>query len=118
MQPHALPPASTSTANPPLTADQRAALKKLHEAATEFEGVFLQMVMQSMRATVPQLSIFGHRSAAEQTWQGMLDDEYAQGMAKGGGLGLAAQLEQQLRARVLGDASAEAKTSVNGRIAP
>lgn len=104
--------------SPPLTPVQKAALAKLHAAATQFEGVFLQMVMSSMRDTVPQLSIFGHDSASEQTWQGMLDDEYAQSMAKSGGLGLAQQLERQLRSRVLDDAAAEARTQVNGRVAP
>jgi len=102
----------------PLTADQKEALAKLHDAATKFEGVFLQMVMSSMRDTVPKESIFGKDSASEETWQGMLDNEYSQAMAKSGGLGLAAQLEHQLRAQVLGNAASEAHTQVNGRINP
>lgn len=108
--------AAKSVAPKPLTPVQKQALAKLDQAATQLEGVFLQMVMSSMRSTVPQLSIFGKESASEQTWQGMLDDQYSQAMAKSGGLGLAAQLERQLRDRVLGDASAESHVQVQGRV--
>jgi Rod binding domain-containing protein len=68
-----------------------------------------------MRDTVSSTNILGGGSQAEQTWQGMLDDEYSQAMAKSGGLGLAAQLEQQLRARVLDNASVESHANVNDR---
>jgi Rod binding domain-containing protein len=112
------PAPATGPAQQPLTAVQTAALAKLHEAATQFEGVFLQMVMSSMRDTVPKESIFGKDSASEETWQGMLDDEYSQAMAKSGGLGLAEQLERQMRPQVLGNAAAEAHTQVDGRITP
>jgi peptidoglycan hydrolase FlgJ len=110
--------AAHAAAAQPLTAAQKQALAKLHDAATQFEGVFLQMVMSSMRDTVPKESIFGKDSASEETWQGMLDNEYSQSMAKSGGLGLAAQLESQLRQQVLGDAAAEAQTQIRGRVAP
>jgi Rod binding domain-containing protein len=114
----ALGAAATSKTQQALTPEQKAALAKLHEAATQFEGVFLQMVMSSMRDTVPKESIFGKDSASEETWQGMLDDEYSQAMAKSGGLGLAEQLERQMRPQVLGNAASEAKTQVDGRITP
>ena len=42
-----------------LNADQKAALAKLHDVATQFEGVFLEMLMNSMQDTVPQQSLFG-----------------------------------------------------------
>ena len=103
----------------PLTPEQKEALAKLHDAATKFEGVFLQMVMKSMRDTVPKDSIFGKDSAgAQDTWTSMLDDEYSQAMSKSGGLGLAKQLEDQLRPQVLSDAEQEAHTQVDGRITP
>ncbi|HVA34443.1 MAG TPA: rod-binding protein [Candidatus Baltobacteraceae bacterium] len=98
-----------------LTPDQKKALQNLHQAATQFEGVFLQMVMGAMRETVPTSSIFGQDSASEKTWQSMLDDEYSQQMAGAGGFGLAAQLEQQMRATVLSDPAAEAHTNVDQR---
>jgi len=107
---------TAQTAAQQLTPTQKQALAKLHDAATQFEGVFLQMVMSAMRDTVPKESIFGKDDASGDTWQGMLDQQYAQAMAKSGGLGLAQQLERQLRAQVLGDADREAHTQVQGRI--
>jgi Rod binding domain-containing protein len=104
-----------SVAPPKLTADQQRALKNLHDAATQFEGVFLQMVMSAMRDTVPKSTIFGQESVSESTWQSMLDDQYSQQMAGAGGFGLAAQLEQQMRPLVLGNAHAEANANVQGR---
>jgi flagellar protein FlgJ len=100
---------------PPLTAVQKKALANLHDAATQFEGVFLQMVMSAMRDTVPKTSIFGQESVSESTWQSMLDDQYSQQMASTGGLGLAAQLEQQMRGLVLGNARNEANANVTTR---
>jgi Rod binding domain-containing protein len=107
--------AAQQTAQPKLTADQQKALKNLHDAATQFEGVFLQMVMSAMRETVPQTSIFGQDSVSESTWQSMLDDQYSQQMASTGGFGLASQLEQQMRPLVLGNAHHEASANVDAR---
>ncbi|HUA08813.1 MAG TPA: rod-binding protein [Candidatus Acidoferrales bacterium] len=100
------------------TPEQKQALAKLHDAATQFEGVFLEMVMNAMQDTVPQQTLFGTDDSAEQTWQSMLNDERAEAMAKDGGFGLAEQLENQLRGAVLGDAGHEAKVDVDKRIEP
>ena len=99
----------------PLTNEQKQALGKLHQAATQLEGVFLQMVMSTMRETVPQNDLFGKDQSAEQTWQSMLDDEYSQQMAKSGGLGLAQQLERQMRSVVLSNAATESHANVDDR---
>lgn len=103
---------------PELTTVQKQALSRLHDATTQLEGVFLQMVMSAMNDTVPKDSIFGQESASEQTWQGMLSDERAQAMAKSGALGIGKVLEEQLRNQVLGDAQQEAHVDVNRRIDP
>jgi Rod binding domain-containing protein len=108
--------AATSAQN--LTADQKAALAKLHTVATQFEGVFLEMLMNAMQDTVPQQSLFGGDNSAEQTWQSMLNDERSQAIAKDGSFGLASQLENQLRNQVLGDASHEAHVDVDKRMEP
>jgi peptidoglycan hydrolase FlgJ len=110
--------AKAAAATAALTPQQQEALKKLHQAATQFEGVFMQMVMSAMRETVPTDSIFGTDDASGQTWQSMLDDEYSQGMARNGGVGLAAQLERQMRSAVLSNAAHESQVQVNGRISP
>src|SRR5487761_2155509 len=102
--------AAAANAAKPLTAEQQAALKKLHDAATQFEGVFLNMLMSAMRDTVPKETIFGKTSGAEQMWQGMLDQQQADAIAKSGTLGVARIMENQLRSTVLNNAAQEAKT--------
>ena len=88
----------------PLTADQQAALKKLHDAATQLEGVFTGMLFKEMHKTVPDDGgIFGKKSNAEAMWQDMLDEKQADAMAKTGSFGIAKMVEQQLRAQVLGN---------------
>jgi flagellar protein FlgJ len=101
-----------------LTPDQKQALSRLHQAATQLEGVFMQMVMNAMQETVPKDSIFGKESASEETWNSMLTDQRAQAMAENGGLGIAKVLEEQLKSQVLADAHQEAKVQVKGRVEP
>ena len=95
-------PAST-----PLTAEQTAALKKLHDAATQLEGVFVGMLFKEMQSTVPtDDGIFGKESNAEGIWKDMLSTEQANQAAKTGSFGIAKMVEDQLRASVLADSSA------------
>ncbi len=102
----------------PLTPEQQEALKRLHQAATQFEGVFMQMVMNAMQETVPTNSIFGKESASESTWQSMLNDQRAQAIAQNGGLGIGRVLEEQMRGQVLSDAHQEAHVDVDRRMEP
>lgn len=101
-----------------LTAEQQSALKKLHEAATQLEGVFMQMVMNAMEDTVPKDSIFGKQDPGTETWQSMLNDQRAQAIANTGSLGIARVLEEQLKSQVLADAHHEAHVEVERRIDP
>ncbi|MBA3034082.1 MAG: flagellar assembly peptidoglycan hydrolase FlgJ [Gammaproteobacteria bacterium] len=66
----------------------------LKATAQQFEAVFLQMILKSMRAATPQDGIFD----SEQTrfYQEMLDSQLSQVMAAKGGMGLAAVIERQL----------------------
>jgi Rod binding domain-containing protein len=91
----ALPPAT------PLTADQQAALKKLHAAATQLEGVFVGMLYKEMQSTVPKDGILGKQSNAESMWQDMLADKQSDAIAQSGSFGIAKMIENQLRAQVL-----------------
>ncbi|MEO8977477.1 MAG: flagellar assembly peptidoglycan hydrolase FlgJ [Casimicrobiaceae bacterium] len=71
--------------------------KALASAATQFEAVFLQMMMKSMRAATPQDGPLD--SEASRMYTSMFDDQIAQTMAKRGtGLGkvIAAQLSRAL----------------------
>lgn len=105
-------------ASQPLTAEQKQALKRLHDASTQLEGVFLQMVMSAMEDTVPKESIFGKESASEETWQSMLNDQRAQAIAQSGSLGIGKILEDQMRNQVLSDAHQEAHVDVERRTEP
>ena len=66
----------------PLSADQQAALKKLHDAATQLEGVFVGMLLKEMHSTVQSDGIFGPQSNADKTWNDMLDEKRADAIAK------------------------------------
>jgi flagellar protein FlgJ len=64
-------------------------------AAQQFEALFLQIVLKSMRDATPHESMFD----SEQTrmYESLLDQQLAQVLAaKGGGTGLAALIEKQL----------------------
>lgn len=66
----------------------------LKAAARQFEAVFLQMVMKSMRASVPQDGMFD--SDQTRFYQELLDSQMAQVLSGKGGTGLAAMIERQL----------------------
>lgn len=70
-------------------------------AAKQFEALFLQQVMKSMRDTVPQEGMFNNEQT--KTYQSMLDQQMASVIADGRGLGLAEQLSQQLMQRQKGE---------------
>ena len=71
--------------------DPRAALKG---ASRQFEAVFLQMVLKSMRDATPKEGLFDN----EQTrlYQSMLDQQLAQTLSAKGSTGLATLIEKQL----------------------
>lgn len=69
-----------------------AAAKKV---AREFEAMFVNMMLKSMRDTVgkDKLTGGGH---GEETFRSLLDQEYATAAAKSGTLGLSQMIEKQL----------------------
>lgn len=71
--------------------DQGAALK---ETAHQFEAMFLQLVMKSMRATVTKSDLLN--SQAMETYESLYDRELATVLSRRGGIGLADMLTQQL----------------------
>lgn len=72
--------------------DDPAALKA---AAQQFEALFVQMMLKSMRDAMPHDGMFD----SEQTrmYESMLDQQLAQVMSAKGNVGLAAVIERQLR---------------------
>ncbi len=59
---------------------------ELKEVAQQFEGMFLHILLKSMRATVPKSGLF--KSFAMDQYQSMLDEEIASAGSKQRGLGL------------------------------
>ena len=80
--------------------EQYASVKKgekegLREAASEFEVLFLQQVMKSMRDTGFKSELV-RKSEGEMMFQSMLDEQYARlGTQTGGGLGLSEMIYKQ-----------------------
>ncbi|MDO8959049.1 MAG: flagellar assembly peptidoglycan hydrolase FlgJ [Rhodocyclaceae bacterium] len=66
----------------------------LKATAQQFEAVFVQMILKSMRAATPQDGMFD--SDQTRFYQEMLDAQLAQVMSAKGGVGLAAVIERQL----------------------
>lgn len=66
-------------------------LHKIHQQATEFEGVFLNTLVSQMFASIKSESEFGG-GYAEETWRSMQSEQFAGEMAAAGGIGLADQL--------------------------
>jgi flagellar protein FlgJ len=78
--------------------------KALPEVARQFEGIFLQSMLKSMRMGqhfLDESSPFSGKN--EATFQEMLDGQYANNIAGSGGIGLAAMLSRQLEGTVGGN---------------
>jgi flagellar protein FlgJ len=94
--------------------DPKAAIR---QAASQFEALFMQMVMKSMRDAVPKSGML--EGTGSDTFQSMLDTQFAQGMTgKPGGLGelIARQLMRNMPpdAAAKGAAAATPKVSSAG----
>ncbi len=100
----------------PLTNDQQAALKKLHQAAQQMESLFVDMLFKEMRKSAPPVSLTGKTSNAEATFSDMLDEKRAEALSTSGSLGIGKILEQQLRASVLAEPGTAARARVPGEI--
>jgi flagellar protein FlgJ len=76
---------------------QTDAQKALPEVAKQFEGIFMQAMLKAMRAShafLPEDSPF--KNDKMNTFQEMLDGQYATTITKGEGLGLAKQLTEAI----------------------
>jgi peptidoglycan hydrolase FlgJ len=81
--------------------DPKAAAKK---AATQFEAMFLQMVLKSMRDATPQSGLL--QDSSNQMFSGMLDSQISQKLASKG-MGLAQAIERQLTSQMKADPKIE-----------
>jgi len=82
----------------PLSSLKKGAREKSPEAikqvAKQFESLFVQMMLKSMRDTVPENKLFG--SKAEKMYQDMYDKQLSMHISNGKGIGLADSIERQL----------------------
>lgn len=99
------PPASATDLAAPLAVDAGAlaSLKQqaktsprdaLSAAAGQFEALFVQMLLKSMRDALPQDGMLS--SETSKTYTSLFDQQIALQMSKSGGIGLAKVLEKQL----------------------
>jgi flagellar protein FlgJ len=72
--------------------------EKLRETCEAFESIFLNMMLSTMRKTIPDGELV-EKSNATSTFESMLDEEYSKTMAKAGGIGLADVLYKQLSSK-------------------
>lgn len=70
----------------------KAALK---EVAADFEEIFVNILLKTMRSSVPKSDIMGS-SYQKEVFEGMLDEAYAKEIAQTGGLGIADMISDSL----------------------
>jgi flagellar protein FlgJ len=63
--------------------------KALKESAQQFEGLFIQMMMKSMREASTPMKDEDNESSARETFENMFDKEVSLAMAKRGAMGVA-----------------------------
>lgn len=78
---------------PPLAVDRpphmpEADFQALGRQAVELEGVFLNTLVAEMFSSLDTEGAFGG-GYAEETWRGMMAEQYATAFARAGGIGLA-----------------------------
>jgi len=68
---------------------------KMKAVAQNYEAVFLNQMFSQMFEGIPTDGL-GHGGTGEETWRGMLVNEYSKSVAKAGGIGLAKQIYHDL----------------------
>lgn len=68
--------------------------QELREASEGFEAIFLQQMLEQMRATLPKSDLL--KSKEQEHWDAMFDEELAKSLASAGGIGLADMMMGQL----------------------
>jgi len=86
--------------------------KAIRETAQQFESMFIEMMMKSMRESVEKSDL--NESAAEDTFQGMFDKEVAHKMAQRGTVGIADMLVKDHERRSAMQSTAEALQKLDG----
>ena len=72
---------------------------KLRETASEFEAIFIQQMLKTMRETSFESDMLP-KSEGEKIFRSLLDEQYANLSAKSGSLGLGEMIFQQLKSNL------------------
>lgn len=83
--------------------------KAINEVASQFEALFVQQMMKSMRDAVPKSDLM--KSDHVDTYQAMADQQMAVSLSQQGGIGIARMLVEQMQTR---DYVAERQSSERG----
>ena len=86
--------AQFSTLRAEATANPNAAIE---EVAAQFESLFLQQMLKSMRDATVKSDLFDSNQI--ETYQSMADQQLALQLAEQGGIGLARMMEEQMQTR-------------------
>ena len=88
-----------------VSADSSDNAARQKEATTQLEGVFVSMLLKTMRETMTEGEMFGKDGA--DIWGGIFDQTLGDAIAKDGGLGIASQMSiaDAVRARSMISAS-------------
>ncbi|MSQ64738.1 MAG: hypothetical protein EXR37_00040 [Limnohabitans sp.] len=93
----------------------------LRETAEQFEGLFIQMMLKSMRDASNVLKTDMFKSHAMETFEGMYDKELSMSMAKRNALGFADVVVRQLSQTQTSPSTADLlaqRQSLNSLVAP
>ena len=71
--------------------------KAIEEVASQFEALFIQQMMKSMRDAVPKSDLMN--SDHLETYQSMADQQMAVSLSQHGGIGLARMLVEQMQTK-------------------
>lgn len=71
--------------------------QELEKACRNFESLFVNYMLQEMRETLPEESLFGG-GQAEKIYTGMLDTEVSKNISQQRGIGLAKMIYEQMAA--------------------
>jgi peptidoglycan hydrolase FlgJ len=102
-------PTQPATPSSPQAAKDAASAKKV---AREFEAMFVGLMLKSMRQTVGEDKLTGG-GRGEEVFRSLLDQQYADIAAQGGGIGLAKSIEKELTRGNQGGKPAPAKGGEN-----
>ncbi|HUU40103.1 MAG TPA: rod-binding protein [Desulfatiglandales bacterium] len=79
-----------------LQGDREVKNNSLKKTCAEFEAIFIDLMLKSMRKTITEVGVLGE-SNEDKMFKSMLDENLAVGIAKAGGIGLGDMLFENLK---------------------